>query len=265
MAINATTLRPGFLVVIKTSNRGNATYNKQGATTERKGEAEIAEWQTTRTILDAKEHEAACKVRSAARAMIASVCVTTPFGMLCPMAAATELELAIREARKAVADFNAVAKVSRIGVYVMTGRIEPNDTEAVKMINSEVRDLFDQMEEGVKNLEVKQIRNAAAKAKEIGAMLSPDMQARVQVAIDAARATATKIVKAGSTAAAEIDRRTITTLKEMRTAFLDLGEGGEDVEVTTSAPKQARAIELPEDLVVAKRPVQPALDLDGEE
>jgi hypothetical protein len=59
-------------------------------------------------------------------------------------------------------------------------------------------------------------------------MLTPEAQARIDVAIKAAREVATKIVSAGETAAVEIDRRTIRTLTEARTAFLDL-DGADEI------------------------------------
>jgi hypothetical protein len=118
----------------------------------------------------------------------------------------------------------------------------------VKAINSEVSDLLAQMETGLRNLDVKSIRDAAAKAKGIGQMLSPDAAARIQIAIDAARESAKKIVKAGETAAAEIDLRAIRTVTDMRTAFLDIDEAKE-----IAAPKQeARALDFEPEAKVTK-------------
>src|SRR4029077_15769373 len=76
--------------------------------------------------------------------------------------------------------------------------------------------------------------------KQIGQMLAPDAAARIQLAVEAARESATKIVKAGELAAVEIDLRAIRTVTENRTAFLDLDEV-QDV----AAPKQAaRSLDL---------------------
>ena len=72
-----------------------------------------------------------------------------------------------------VDDFNRTATLSRVSVYAMIGRVAADDVEAVKAINSEVSDLLGQMQEGLKNLDVKSIRDAATKAKQIGQMLSP--------------------------------------------------------------------------------------------
>jgi hypothetical protein len=99
--------------------------------------------------------------------------------------------------------------------------------EAVKAINSEVRELLADMETGLKNMDPKVIRQAASKAKEVGGMLTAEAAARVQIAIDAARASATAMVKAGEQAAAEVDLSTIRRIKEMRTSFLDLDEENE--------------------------------------
>ena len=153
----------------------------------------------------------------------------------------------------------ATAQLTRASVYVMVGKIAADDVEAVKAINSEVSDLLGQMQEGLRNLDVKSIRDAANKAKGIGQMLSPDAAVRIQLAIDAARSSARKIVQAGETAAAEIDLRAVRLVTEARTAFLDLDEAK-----AVAAPRQeSRALDLaPEHPVAkAKKPKARALEL----
>ena len=71
----------------------------------------------------------------------------------------------------------------------------------------------------MKNLDVKSIREAANKAKQVGQMLAPDAAVRVQLAIDAARDSARRW-SGCEQAAAEIDLRAIRTVTESRTAFL---------------------------------------------
>ena len=114
--------------------------------------------------------------------------------------------------------------MSRVSIYVITGRIAPDDVEAVRAINSELRDLLDDMTTGLKNLDVTAVRDAANRARGIGQMLSPAAAERIQNAIDVARSAARKIVKAGEQAAQEIDLATIRKLEEARTAFLDIDQ-----------------------------------------
>ena len=242
MAIKTSTLRPGLLVSLKSSVTGNVSYQRRDIESAHRtadGKAQ-AKWETERTITDPVEHEAASRARTKARVTITRVCATSAFGLLCPETAEEELEKAIAEARKIVDDFNAEAKLSRIGIYVITGRIAADDVEAVRAINSEVRDLLQDMESGLTNLDVKAVREAASKARSIGSMLSPDAAARIQIAIDAARNSAKQIVKAGEQVAGEIDKRTIATIAEQRTAFLDL-----DVAKEIATPKAAaRAVDF---------------------
>lgn len=242
MTIINNTLRPGLLVSLKTALVGNVHYEKQmledNCTTE-DGSAK-AKWETTRIITDPAEHERGRRAQGEARVRVARVCTHTAFGLLCPEASRDELETAVREARAIADRFNETAQLSRISVYVIAGRIAPDDVEAVKSINAEVRGLMDAMKEGVANFDVKAIREAAAEAKRLGAMLSPEAAGRVQVAIDAARTAARKIVQAGEQAALEVDRVTITRLTECRTSFLDL-----DGASTVAAPEaEARALDL---------------------
>lgn len=224
MTLSATPLRPGYLVGLKTSIKGNVSYVKTEIEAERiveDGSAK-ASWETNRTTENPKEHEAAVKVRSKARSLLTAVCAATAFGLLCPENRADELEKAIDGARKLCEDFNETAEITRIDFNAIKGRVSPTDAEAIQAINGEIRELITDMEEGIKNLDVSVVREAATKAKQLGAMLNDGAKATVQGAIDAARKTATKIVKAGETAAAEIDQQALETLRHARTAFLDL-------------------------------------------
>lgn len=250
MKLISTTLRPGLLVSLKTSVIGNISYEKRTTEAETTTDAGAlrAAWETVRTIDDPKEHEAAGKARSKAASLVRAVCARSAFGLLCPEARSEALANAMEEARKVANAFNATAKLSRVSVYIITGRIAPDDVEAVKAINSEIAELLARMAEGVKTLDTEAIRDAASRAREMGTMLPPETASRVQAAVDAARIAARKIVKAGTAAAQEIDAATIRQITEARTAFLDL-DGDDNVAAPT---EEGRAIDLePEPITTA--------------
>ena len=236
MGINTSTLRPGLLVGLSTSISGNVKYRTQVIEEDHLTDdgAEAARWETERTITDPAEHEAAKKARSKARNAIVRTCAASAFGYLCPENKIADLEAGVAEARRVADLFNSTATVTRLTVNVLTGRIASDDVEAVKAINSEVRDLLSQMERGIQRVDVQAIREAADKAKSLGSMLSPDASARVQQAVDVAREQARRFVKAGEQAAAEIDQATIAKLTESRAAFLDFDD--------------ARAVQAPEEI-----------------
>jgi hypothetical protein len=248
MTTATSTLRPGLLVSLKTSIRGNVQYVRRDMKVEKKvlknGE-EHAKWETERTIANKAEHERACQTRSLCRMAITRPCASSAFGLLCPEALADELEQGIAESNRLVDEFNATAELTRLSVYVMKGKIAQDDVEAVKAINSEVRELLQTMEEGLKNLDAKSVREAASKAKNIGSMLAPDAEAKVRIAIDAARASATAIAKAGEQASLVVDTITIKKIAEQRTAFLDMGEAQE---IATPRAK-ARAVDFAPEVV----------------
>jgi hypothetical protein len=245
--LRTSTLRPGLLVSFKTSMSGNVKYNTaviEAEHTTKAGEQK-AKWETERVVADIDELEAARKARSKISVLVRSVCAWSAFGLLCPETKADELATAIVEARKVAEEFNASANLTRVNVYVMTGRIAADDVEAVKAINSEVRDLLSEMKDGLKNLDVKVVRDAANRARNLGSMLTQDSEVRVRMAIEAARKAAREIVKAGEVGAVEIDKQAIRTITEARTAFLDLDETKEGVKVKA----RGRAIDLsPEDV-----------------
>jgi ElaB/YqjD/DUF883 family membrane-anchored ribosome-binding protein len=241
MTIKTSTLRPGLLVSLKSSVSGNMTYRRRDLESKRNKDGSVqTKWETERVVTDQAEHDAAFIARSTARSTIARICANSAFGLLCPESDADALETAIADARKIADEFNATAKLSRVSLYVITGRIAPDDVEAVRAINSEIRDLLADMETGLKNLDVKAVREAASKAKNIGAMLTPDAQSRIQLAIDAARGAARQMVKAGDQVAFEIDKRTIRTITEQRTAFLDL----DPVKEIATPKSDARAVDF---------------------
>jgi len=220
------TLRPGLLVSLKTSIKGNVSYFKttiEGDHIKSDGSKE-ATWETTRKIVDPDEHERAQQARSKARHIVASVCSASEFGYLCPAEKKDKLDAAIAEARKVADEFNETATVSNVGIYIVCGRVEQSDVEAVRAINSEVRDLLDAMQDGLRNLDVKAVRAAAKKAKGLGQMLSDDASEKITTAIEAARKSAKAIVKAGEGAAVEIDNDTIKSIGQQRVAFLDLSD-----------------------------------------
>ena len=240
--LQTSTLRPGLLVSLKTSITGNVSYDRRDIESNHRTEEgkSKAKWETERTVEDPEELERAAETRGKAASLIRSVCAKSAFGLLCPETAAEELTKAVENARALAEEFNSTAKLTRVTIYVMTGRIAPDDVEAVKALNSEVRDLLSDMQRGVEKFDVKVIRESASKAKQLGAMLSVEAAGRVQVAIDAARGAASKIVKAGEEAAKELDMRTVRLLNDARTAFLDLDEG----RAIATPAAQGRAIDL---------------------
>jgi hypothetical protein len=236
MTIQITTIRPGRLVSLKTSVRGNVSYRKEDIDSSRDAAGAHTRWQTERTIIDPTEHERAIKARSAICSLIRGKCSISAFGLLCPNEKVPDLEGAVKEARAIAAAFNQSASVTRIEVCVLAGEISDNDAEATRAINSEMRDLIDTMQQGIRDLDVKTVRDAANRAKSLGAMLSTDAANRAQQAIDTAREVARRIVKAGETAATEISESTLARMAECRAAFLDVDLPETEIAAPISAP-----------------------------
>lgn len=261
---NVSTLRPGLLVGLTIRISGNVSYKTRDIEHRRKleGGAERARWETERTVRNAAELARAEKVRTAARQLIGQTCARSSFGLLCPNSWEKELQANIAAARRLADEFNAKATCTRVGVYAIVGRVAQDDVEAVRAINSEVRSLMRDMTEGLKNLDVKRVREAALKARSVGAMLSDDAAAQVKDAIAAARASARKIVKAGETASTELNKEAIKRIAQARTAFLDLDESG----VLLERPRAAgRAVDLGGEEVVPAKPRARKVEIDPEE
>jgi len=224
-----TLLKPGFLVSLKTSLTGGVSYSRVDLDAERPDDgAEIARWETIRKIEDPDEHKRATKVRSQAGSLIRSVCVSTAFGLLCPESKEAELEDAILRAQALVDAHNQTAQYSAVRVYVLRGRIASTDEEAVRALSSEVRELLDEMQAGIRRVDVAAIRDAASRAKKLGGILDADQAAKVNRAVEAARDAAKQIVKHIETDGAEAVRAVAESMsgpiEAARFSFLELEE-----------------------------------------
>jgi hypothetical protein len=236
------TIVPGLLVNIKTSIKGNVSYDKSDEKVVNKRDGvEITSWETERTIKDPEEQKAATEIRSKACNLVISVCARSEFGLLCPDSKRADLDKAFTEARKLCTEFNATAKTTRVKFNAIAGHIAADDLNAVRAINSEVRDLLGEMKAGIKTLDVERVRDAANRTKRLGTMLAPDVQARIEETLKVVRAQASKIVKAGDQAATAIDKETIKALNVARTAFLDLDAAAE---IQAPADTSGRALDL---------------------
>lgn len=257
-------IRPGLLVSLRTTIKGGVSYSRIDKETERvteDGEL-VARWETTKTIPDPKEYEAAIAARSKARAAVTSVCCPSVFGLLCPSDAAGKLDEAVTKARAIAAVHNGAAVLSQVEVFVLVGRVAADDAEAARAIGAEVRDLLEQMQTGIKAADPEMIRDAANKARAIGSMLSDNVSEKVSSAIEEARRAAREIVrrveKSGEQAAAVVSELKMRAIESARMAFLDLDEEGK---VTQAAPAP-RSLDLDPDVSAAPRMEAQALPLE---
>jgi hypothetical protein len=264
MALRTSTLRPGFLVDLSTTLKGNVRYRAETIEEDHitaDGERQ-ASWTTTRTVADPAEHAEAVKVRGKARSIITSVCTNGARWLLCPETKADQLEAAIAYARDEVAKFNSRATITRIDVSIIIGKVASDDVEAFRAINGEIRSLLATMAQGLKNLDVEVVREAANKARALGQMLTVDASERIQVAVDEARKAARAIVQAGEEGVVAVDKAVIARIQEARTAFLDLDTASE---VLVAPEAETRAVELSEDYAekVVAEDAEVAGDIDG--
>jgi hypothetical protein len=235
-------LKPGFLVSLKTSVSGGIFYRRTDldkGTDE--SAAEYAKWETTRRIDDPEEYTRAQKTRSAASALIRAVCAHTAFGLLCPEVREDQLNEAIVQAQVLIDAHNKTAHATFIRVYVLRGKIASSDEEAVRALSSEVRELLEEMQSGIRSLDVKAIRDAAQKARKLGQVLEGEQAKKVSDAVEAARDAAKQIVKRLDTDGTEATRAVAEAMsgpiERARFSFLELeGELGRGPEGEAAPP-----------------------------
>lgn len=225
---NASTIRPGLLVNVKSQVMGGVSYQRIDLETGKPpaDDAEITRWETTRVVEDKEEHERATKCRSMALSLIRKVCSATTFGLLCPNEQEGALDAAIKAARQLVDNHNDNATHTRVGIYVLKGRVASDDAEAARAITQEIAELVVKMDAGIKSFDPKAIRDAANRAREMSSMLSEKAQEKIGAAIAQARAAARQIVKRIET---EGEDRSVVLMdiqrgqiESARIAFLDM-------------------------------------------
>lgn len=240
---NASVIRPGLLVQLRSTVKGGVRYERFDVTTGEKlaDGAEVSEWTTKRTIEDRVEYDAARKAVGKARSLITKECLGSAFGLLCPETAEGALDAAMVTARKVVDEFNETAKLTRIGFYMMKGRVASNDAEAARAITTEIAELVTKMDAGIKTFNPDAIRDAANKARQLSGMLSEEKQGKVNAAIEQARKAARTIVKRIETEGE--DRATVLLdiqrgqIESARIAFLDMS-GDAEVDALPSVAGQ---------------------------
>ena len=210
---------------------------------------ERSRWDTTKIVFDPAEAKEAGQVAGRARYLITRLCADTAHGPLCPVDRRDELKEAIAEARELVEDFNMKATFTRVDLNVICGEVVADDVEAARALFSETERFLAQMQDGLKDLDVKKVRADCVRLLDIGQMLSPEANAMMAVAVNAARSACKRIVAAGEQAAIEIDQRTIDMIGLARNSFLDFGMD-DDVEIESVHTARALDFEADESNIV---------------
>lgn len=249
------TIKPGWLVSLKTRLVGGVSYQTEDLGQEREGAALTSEWRTKKHVDDVAELERATDTRSKSRSLIAGACIQTPFGLLCPEDQGEALASRLADAQRLVTEHNASAAYTRVELYILRGRIASDDREAVRAIFSDIRQAVSEMQAGIAALDVAQIRDAAQRARNLGRMLDAGQAERVNKAVDAARKAARVMVRqiddAGQASLDAVMLEVSTKpIDDLRFAFLDLegGDSGPDgvpaVPAVPVAPADVRAVDM---------------------
>lgn len=230
-------LVPGLLVNVSSRVEGGATYQRVDLDHHDEGGADVLRWETTRTIINKEEYEAAGKVRSKARSLVVGACIPTPFGFLiCPLEKEAVLDERIAEAKALCETFNASSVHSKVKVTSIRGTIAETKAEAGDAVRAEVSALMAQLQAAIKAGEVSNIRDLASKATQMGKLLEQKSAARGSLdrAVAAARIIARDVkraAEAGENAANVIEKANLSPIATARFAF-DEGTFEEEQETT---------------------------------
>jgi hypothetical protein len=228
------TLKPGLLVSVRTRHQGGVKNDRVDLTADASvvsDKAEVSRWETTKIVDDVEEFDRASKVAGKCGSLIRAICAYSEFGYLCRADREAELDEAIADARRRAEEFNASAKTTRVSVFALKGRIAESDAEAAKAVSADLLALIEGMQTGVQTMNVKDIREAAAKAKKLVTMVDEATAKLVKDAVDEARDIATELRKKLDNGASGVAEATeyvqsvdLKALAGARAVFLDLEE-----------------------------------------
>jgi len=239
------TVKPGYLVSIKTYVRGGVSYDREELDKKQQSTGqEVVQWKTTKITEDPNEHEQASRLQGKISNMLLRHCIRTPFGPICPENK-NKLFLKAQQMAEAMTNqFNSQAKYTHVSVHVIRGRIADNDAEATRAIAREIRILSQEMKRGIDAADPQTIRDAASKAKALGQMVDEQLQEKVSKGIKAARKAARQLVarveKKGEEAQQVIAEQNTGPIDQLQAAFLDL----EEEEATIAVENQLPAINI---------------------
>lgn len=221
-------IRPGYLISLKTTLVGNISYHKQILEREHivADGSEQAKWETMRVIGDRDEHNNGRKMQADARGKVTTVCTNTAFGLLCPEEKSDELIQAINEAKQIAEEFNRSARLSRMNVYVIVGKIAPERFDIVSAMAAETLELLATIQTGIRSRNADIIRPAANELRRLSDMFSENGRGKLQEAVDAGRSAARKIIKAPAGPAHELEGQATQIVNDVHRQFQQLTDGG---------------------------------------
>lgn len=220
-------LEPSYLVGLKTRLVGGVDYKREEIEHREEGEADVLKWETERTITDKEEFAEARRIQNKARSLVKGVCIPTDFGLICPLNEEAALDARIAEATALVDDFNATAVHSKIKFRTIRGAISESKAEAMVSVREEIGGLLEDLERVTKQGNVKEIRDLANRANNMGKLLEQKSSARdalsraVKQARTIARQVVAEVEKKGEDLAAVLEKQSMAPIATARFLFSD--------------------------------------------
>lgn len=249
------TIKPGYLVSVKTTLRGGVKYEREDIRNEHKKDgSKEEEWRTVKTVTNEEEFKAAEKQRAKIAALVSSRCKLTPFGLICQEEDIEELYMAKELAELMVDEWNTSAKHTIMTLNVLPVCISTDDERVARDIAKQMRDLAKQMKDAVRAGDVEAIREAAKTAATMKEMFGEEEKARVSLAIKAARDAAKiitkQVIKNKEKIEAVLPTLKLGPISKMRFVFADIPEDGQkkaSAKMPVASAKRTATVEIDEE------------------
>ncbi len=161
------------------------------------GEREERLLQTLRIFENKPEAMAAKAIYEQARARLRKLCSKTVLGLVCPASREAELQEAITEIERLIAEANREFQVCRVEYTVIPIHLEHDNLKAQEALRQEVRRYADRLIEAARSVDPDAIRSVLRAGKGVEVLVEDEgLRSEIEVMNQAAREAARTITKA---------------------------------------------------------------------
>lgn len=223
----------GSLVVYSTHREGGVNYKKQVLKTKAEGDVLEETWKTEKTLYSKKEYDQAQALLRKGATIIRNITTATPIGRVCKPERVEKLRAKIEKVKDEIREFNSTSEFVTASFPFAVFDIAASHKEALEAIVAGFKNAVDNLEQKIKEVDVKGIRAIISDLKGVEDLIVDDsVSLQVSAAIDAIKEQARKakrdVEKKGEEVEKVAKKMSLAPVNVLRYA-ITTGEAGETV------------------------------------
>ena len=160
-------LRPGWLIVDDLHVSTGAKYRTSEQHEAIEGQTLHGNWRNDKTVANVEEQKAVLRTKKRAYAEVRKLGYWMLAGTFVPLDKADELEAALIESNRIVAEYNAQAKFTHIRGSLIPIQVTSDNTIAAEAVWKRARQVLEEMTDAIDKLDVAKIRETLRSASNI--------------------------------------------------------------------------------------------------